>query len=240
MLIGPQLRFRASSLARDVQPCIHHTAFRPLKHLHFAGTWAGSRCSLKTCSTRSASGRRQGNLQIILCRRYVWHCTCLPWPCPLHWQYLQAAVCMPAAADVRRCSSHAVSCLGMPAVLPPARQIAQPQHTPTCQCPHHPCCLQLSAALNMMNSSVDGGPPPSSWTAPQPPQPAAGAYGAAPVPPAAAPVPHYDASDLTLRQVRGCWCWCCCCAGACAAICAQPGTTPCYSLMSCRLRRCNA
>ncbi|KAI7842892.1 hypothetical protein COHA_003404 [Chlorella ohadii] len=60
---------------------------------------------------------------------------------------------------------------------------------------------QLSAALNMMNSSVDGGPPPSSWTAPQPPQPAAGAYGAAPVPPAAAPVPHYDASDLTLRQL---------------------------------------
>ncbi|PRW56706.1 septin and tuftelin-interacting 1-like protein 1 [Chlorella sorokiniana] len=58
---------------------------------------------------------------------------------------------------------------------------------------------QLSAALNMMNSSVDGGPPPSSWTAPQPP-PAAG-YGAAPAAPAAAPVPHYDASDLTLRQL---------------------------------------
>lgn len=63
-----------------------------------------------------------------------------------------------------------------------------------------PLLLQLSAALNMMNSAVDGGPPPSSWTAPQPPP--AAAYGAAPAAPAAAPAPHYDASDLTLRQVR--------------------------------------
>lgn len=58
------------------------------------------------------------------------------------------------------------------------------------------CTPQMSAALNMMNSAVDGGPPPSSWTAPPP---AAAGYGA---PPAGAPAAaHYDASDLTLRQV---------------------------------------
>lgn len=56
-------------------------------------------------------------------------------------------------------------------------------------------CHQFSAALNMMNSAADGGPPPSSWTAPPQPQPAAAAPAAAP------PGAHFDASDLTLRQV---------------------------------------
>jgi hypothetical protein len=47
----------------------------------------------------------------------------------------------------------------------------------------------------MMNSAADGGPPPSSWSAPPPDGPAAAA-------PAAAALPmHYDASDLTLRQL---------------------------------------
>ncbi|KAL4858605.1 Septin and tuftelin-interacting protein 1 [Chlorella vulgaris] len=55
--------------------------------------------------------------------------------------------------------------------------------------------VQMSAALNMMNSAADGGPPPSSWSAPPPDGPAVVA------PPAAALPMHYDASDLTLRQL---------------------------------------
>jgi hypothetical protein len=78
-------------------------------------------------------------------------------------------------------------------------------HCPTL-CPT-PAPLQLSAALNMMNSAVDGGPPPSSWTAPPPPQPAAapaaagGAYGGGAAAAVQPPLPHFDASDLTLRQL---------------------------------------
>ncbi|EFN58159.1 hypothetical protein CHLNCDRAFT_50559 [Chlorella variabilis] len=63
---------------------------------------------------------------------------------------------------------------------------------------HERIRAQLSAALNLMNSAVDGGPPPSSWTAPQV---AAGGGPAAPPLPPTLPTPHYDASDLTLRQL---------------------------------------
>lgn len=158
-----------------------------------AGTWAGSRSSLKTFLTMSAfvhrwvlpARRGQGGQpaavasgRLGLAAAPVGGCA----PC----QHLAVVPCM--------------VCPVLPTARAPRKRDTLTPGTLLCPPPppNPPPHTQMSAALNMMNSAVDGGPPPSSWTAPQPP--AAAGYGAAPAPAPAAP--HYDASDLTLRQVR--------------------------------------
>ena len=125
-------------------------------------------------------------------------------------QYACLLACMHAFLFVGKksrvaCSAAGLSCQrGATCARPPPTPSPGPSSSilPRTNTPFHP---QLSTALNMMNSSVDGGPPPSSWSAP-PPAAAAGAYGGAPAggygaAPAAAALHQYDASDLTLRQV---------------------------------------